>query len=183
MSMNEIVTVESINKQGNKIKDYSCKCGDTLVSLTRDQLIEKIHKKEVTNARIQVYKGQTIIRVNLDDKTKSSITSENTTKTEKKQPKQFTSQDLMNAIAKKYNVKYINEYSERFFDKNISLRDKIYSNENIEEKIKAMRKMNIFWRLVAYKQADLTFNSLLENLDNMEYELYCKENNINIEED
>lgn len=186
-----MIKIISINKQGNKIIDYSCESDGAQISLTKEQLVEKINNKEVSNAHIQIYKGQTIIRVNLGDKPKrevknKDIASENRSKTRKESNKpgdikigaSVTSEQLMKVIADVFKISHFEQFSERFFDRNKDLVGKEFDNNNTNDKVKAMRKMVTFWKMVAYKEADLTLNILMESIDNMEYEAYCKENNI-----
>lgn len=58
-----MITIVGVNKQGNKILNYDCTDGSKSLKLTKDEVAELIKKKEVTNARMQIYKNNVIIRV------------------------------------------------------------------------------------------------------------------------
>lgn len=173
------IVVKNINKNGNKIIDYSCELNGSKLNLTRDELIDKINNKEVENARIQVYKGQIIIRVNLENQDTSIKNSQSRdTKTKQSKEKGETSAELMIKISNDFNLKHIEEYSNFFFEKNPSLKDKEFTSENVGEKIEAFREMTRFWRLVALKQIDETYAKWNKDLDEVEYLMYCKDNNL-----
>ena len=75
-----MITVLKINKQGNKIISYTCTDGNTTLDLIKEQLLEYIDKKQVSNAKIQMYQGKTIIRVK--DVSSISVKSSNKVKTD-----------------------------------------------------------------------------------------------------
>lgn len=172
------IIVKSINKQGNKIIDYSCELNSIPLTLTKEEIIEKIKAKEVDNARIQIYKDQTLIRVNLDKaeakqrKTKSTDLKNTTTSNN------ISSNELMVEIAKEFNIKIIKPYLNRFFEKNPSLNEKVYTDENMDDKIRDMKLMAKFWLLVAKKQTELANIKIQETISNLEYKKYCLDNDL-----
>lgn len=188
MSSKGSIKVVSINKQGNKVINYSCLVNDSeQISLTKDELVEKINNGEVCNARIQIYKGQVIIRPNLENK--DSNKSEKSKKKETKQKStsketkgyegNVTSEKLMDVLADVFGiVQYKEEFTQRFFERHPDLVNKQFSSSNLNDKLRAMKAMSDFWKLVAYNQADRTYKIMMESIDNMEYEAYCKENGI-----
>lgn len=176
------IIVKSINKNGNKIIDYQCELNGNPLALTRDELIDKINNKEVDNARIQVYKGQVIIRVNFEKQDDTTKNNNKTTKTSQSKEKPDNSADIMISIAKEFGVKYINEYTNLFFEKNPTLKDKEFTSANIGERIDATREMVRFWRMVAIKQAEDKANHWYKMLDELEYIKYCQDNNLSTDE-
>ena len=68
-----MIRVISINKQGNKIISYTCTDGKRNSDLTKEQLIEYIKRKQVSNARLQIYKGSSIVRVTEDTQRTESL--------------------------------------------------------------------------------------------------------------
>ena len=62
-----MIKVVRVNKTGNKIDSYTCTDGNRSINLTKEQLIAYINNKQVTNARLQVYNGTSIIRLKDDD--------------------------------------------------------------------------------------------------------------------
>ena len=169
------IVVKTVNKNGNKIIDYICDKDGTEIRLTRDELIEKINNKEVDNARIQIYKDQVIIRVNNGTAGKTTRQSNKGTKEENKTE---TSADVMTRVANGFNIKHIPEYSNYFFQNNPTLKDKVYTGENVSEKANDMREMIRFCRLVALKQINDTYEHWNKTLDDIEYAAYCVDNNI-----
>ena len=59
-----MITVLKVNKQGNKIISYTCTDGAQTLDLSKEQLCGYIDKKMISNARIQIYQGNIIVRVN-----------------------------------------------------------------------------------------------------------------------
>ena len=169
------IIVKSINKNGNKIIDYVCDRDGVEIRLTRDELIDKINNKEVDNARIQVYKGQVIIRANIDkgsEKSKQTSSKKNT-----KTGDEYSS-EVLNRIASEFKIDHIEAYSRFFFENNTSMVNKLYTPENIGEKINDMREMVRFCRLVAVKQANERYEKYYRNLDELEFMDYCIKNNL-----
>lgn len=64
-----MIKVLNVNKEGNRVKSYTCTDGSSTAELSKEQLISHINNGNVSNARIQVYKGNTIIRVADSDST------------------------------------------------------------------------------------------------------------------
>lgn len=56
-------TVISVNKEGNRIVNYTCAINNSITILNKDELKTLIKQGRVSNARIQNYKGSEIIRV------------------------------------------------------------------------------------------------------------------------
>jgi len=186
------IIVTAINKQGNKIIDYSCELDGSPFKLTRDQMIKKINNKEVDNARIQVYKEQIIIRVNIEgaikqkrkSKNSDNITSENTSSTSKQNNKSsnsISSRELMVSIAKEFNIRNISPFMERFLEKHPALRTKTYTDENLYERVTDTKLITKFWVLVAQKQISDAKIKVDKELENYEFMLYCKQNGIHEE--
>lgn len=73
-----MITVLKINKQGNKILSYTCTDGKNNKDISKEQLIQYIDAKQVTNAKKQIYKGSTIIRVKEIDTAKPKNIVSNT---------------------------------------------------------------------------------------------------------
>lgn len=169
------IVVKSVNKNGNKIVDYTCERDGQELKLSRDELIDKINNKEVDNARIQVYKDQIIIRIANGTSGKTPRQSNKGTRDETKTE---TSADVMNRVANGFNIKHIPEYSNYFFQTNPTVKDKVYTVDNISEKASDMREMIRYCRLVALKQINDTYENWNKTLDDIEYMEYCKENNI-----
>lgn len=65
MKKNGAIRVLSINKQGNKVVSYTCinKVNNFKGNIYKDELVGYIKQGMVENASVQVYKGQTIVRV------------------------------------------------------------------------------------------------------------------------
>lgn len=177
------ITVTSINKQGNKVINYTCDLNGNKLILDKEQLIQRIKNKEVDNARIQIYKDQVIIRVKTDSDDKNIKKERKSSGKKHKKEQDVSSRELMVTIAKEFNINNIMPYMERFFEKNPTLRNKNYTSENIKEKIEDMKKIISFWRLVAYKQIEQAAFKLSEQVSDMEYTQYCKDNNIEYIED
>lgn len=58
-----MLTVLKINKDGNRIKNYTCTDGINTMVLTKEQLAMQIEDKQVTNATRQITNGNIVIRV------------------------------------------------------------------------------------------------------------------------
>lgn len=58
-----MVKIIKVNKVGNKIESYTCTDGRKVIQLSKNEVIKLIRKKQVVNARLQVYRGKEIIRV------------------------------------------------------------------------------------------------------------------------
>ena len=83
-----MLKVLRVNKQGNKILSYTCTDGTKQGDITKDQLVEHIKRKNVSNARVQVYNGTVIVRIT-DDADKINIPTP---------PKQIESKPMAEAV-------------------------------------------------------------------------------------
>lgn len=79
-----MITVLKINKQGNKIISYTCTDGGQTLDLSKEQLCGYIDKKMVSNAKIQVYQGNIIVRVSDAAKDVQKAPTNNSTVTKPK---------------------------------------------------------------------------------------------------
>lgn len=169
------IIVKSINKNGNKIIDYICESNGKLINLTREQLINQINDRKVDNARIQVYKGQIIIRIKQDEQGKI------TEKKERQTNKDKTVADLMKEVAKSFNVDYVEQYSNVFYETNPELKDK--DMPDTEERVEITREIVRFWNMVALRQLEMKYNKWNEEIDNMDFKIYCLKNNLDSDEE
>ena len=58
-----MISVIQVNKQGRRIIDYICVEGKSKKHIIKDELYKLIKKGKVANAKAQIYKGTTIIRL------------------------------------------------------------------------------------------------------------------------
>lgn len=94
-----MITILGVNKSGNKIIDYDCTDGSNTLKLTKDKLAELIQNKEVSNAKMQVYKGTVIIRVKDSVKTINQVIVQNTQiKEESDMKKEITQKEMKHAV-------------------------------------------------------------------------------------
>lgn len=124
-----MIEVLEVNKQGNKIISYTCDDGSTdkVKYLSKEELIHEIENNNVSNARLQVYKGKLIVRVHKDSlssaklnrllnkqdsKEKEQATaSASTSSGEYKLNIRLTSPDLVNTKDRKLAVKVVRSNS------------------------------------------------------------------------
>lgn len=100
-----MIKVISINKEGNKVIDYTCDNNGNLIDLTKEMLVNQIRANNVTNAKIQIYKEQVIIR------TKDDVVVKVGGSTVERQTRQ-TSSNIGNLI-KREKTEQIKEYTEQ----------------------------------------------------------------------
>lgn len=74
-----MITVLQVNKQGNRILSYTCTDGKTNKDISKEQLIQYIDAKQVTNAKKQIYKGQIIVRVKTNNNKGNTKSERNNT--------------------------------------------------------------------------------------------------------
>lgn len=105
---------------GNKHM-YVCTDSNTgqQVDLDKDTLVNEINSGNVTNARVQVYKGQSIIRVKQSDKDKITTVRDDGTEVErhKHRKKTIYAIDLYKSIIKEFGIKQEEEALAVGFDK------------------------------------------------------------------
>ena len=94
-----MITIISINKQGNKIISYTCTNGAEIKNLTKKQVSELIDKKQVSNATKQVYKGNLIIRVK-----NKNVTHHSNNKSDLTQIKRIIGKQMLMGNAKKVSI-------------------------------------------------------------------------------
>lgn len=98
-------------KNGNKVVyEVTSDSGETQ-QLSKDEIIIEIQNKRIANARIQVYKGQTIIRV------KGKVPNKKQTEVKTDDRKAILALDLFKNIAKAFGVRVIEEALALGFDK------------------------------------------------------------------
>lgn len=99
-----MIKVLSVNKEGNRVKSYTCTDGASTAELSKEQLISHINNGNVSNARIQVYKGNTIIRVADSD---STTTRRRTPRKQEEEPKEkFNRTPSIASLSKKDKYSY-----------------------------------------------------------------------------
>lgn len=105
---------------GNKYV-YICTDDDTgqQLDLDKEALINEIHKGNITNARVQVYKGQSIIRVKQSAKDKITTVRDDGTEieTQRHRKKTIYAIDLYKSIIKEFGIKQEEEALAVGFDK------------------------------------------------------------------
>ena len=72
-----MITVLKVNKQGNKIISYTCTDGAQTLDISKEQLCGYIDKKMVSNAKMQNYQGNIIVRVSDAIKNVQSVPTNN----------------------------------------------------------------------------------------------------------
>lgn len=99
-----MIKVLNINKEGNRVKSYTCTDGSSTAELSKEQLISHINNGNVSNARIQVYKGNTIIRVADSD---STTTRRRAPRKQEEEPKEkFKRTPSIASLSKKDKYSY-----------------------------------------------------------------------------
>lgn len=100
-------------KNGNKvIYEVQSENGGKIEQLTKDELVVEIENNRISNAKIQNYKGQIIIRVKGDKKTTSKQTSKQT-----QQRKNILAIEIFKNVAKCFGIQAIEEALAIGFDK------------------------------------------------------------------
>ena len=104
-------------KNGNKvIYEVQSENGGKIEQLTKDELVVEIENNRISNAKIQNYKGQIIIRVKGDKKTTSKQTSKQTPK-QTQQRKNILAIEIFKNVAKCFGIQAIEEALAIGFDK------------------------------------------------------------------
>lgn len=99
-----MIKVLNINKEGNRVRSYTCTDGSSTAELSKEQLISHINNGNVSNARIQVYKGNTIIRVADSD---SATTTRKRAPRKQEEPKEkFKRTPSIASLSKKAKYSY-----------------------------------------------------------------------------
>ena len=58
-----MIKVLKINKEKNRVKSYTCMDGDKEFELSKDELVELIRDKQVSNATAYKFEGITSVRI------------------------------------------------------------------------------------------------------------------------
>ena len=69
-------TVTSINKDGSKVSSYTISDGTTERNIDKDEIVTMINNGEISNAKVQIYKEQVIVRVKDSQSITRSLTGE-----------------------------------------------------------------------------------------------------------
>lgn len=69
-------TVTSINKDGSKVSSYTISDGTTGRNIDKDEIVAMINNGEISNAKVQIYKEQVIVRVKDSQSITRSLTGE-----------------------------------------------------------------------------------------------------------
>lgn len=100
-------------KVGNTVK-YKCRDIDNNAEgiLEKDELVAKINNGQVINARVQVYKGNSIIRLKDDiDKTQTTVKSSRVSK------KKVLMLDIYKKLLAEFNIQHIEDALSTAFDR------------------------------------------------------------------
>ncbi len=98
-----MIKVLSVNKEGNRVKSYTCTDGSSTAELSKEQLISHINNGNVSNARIQVYKGNTIIRIADSD---STTTRKRAPRKQEEPKEKFKRTPSITSLSKKAKYSY-----------------------------------------------------------------------------
>ena len=113
-----MLTVSSKTKNGNTVT-YECKDDyGTVFKFNKDALIHEIRNNNVSNARIQDYKGQLIIRIKDNIPSVSTDGKEQKTRTKNSRTsKDLLAIDVFKKIIKDFNIQHEEEVLSMGFDK------------------------------------------------------------------
>lgn len=179
--------VLSINKEGNKIIDYTCDYNGKEVRLNKERLIQEINSKCVENAKIQNYKGQIIIRVDIDGAEKKTRkprqANSNVKHNDKVKYEYETSYDsLLSQMFDEYKLVGYDKYKSVYFKAHPEQLDKSIKSTDYRNKLNTLIEMSNFCELVRNREYSITKDKLTKSFDTLEYKAYCQENNIDFEE-
>lgn len=179
--------VLSINKEGNKIIDYTCDYNGKEVHLTKDRIIQEINNKCVENAKIQNYKGQIIIRVDLDGvekKTRKTYQHKTEKQTTAKQNDKYEIEyeSMLEQMFKEYCLDGFDKYKSVYFKAHSEQVGKKVKTTDYRKRLDTLVEMSNFCELVRNREYNLAKDRLAKQFDSLEYKAYCQENNIEVEE-
>lgn len=170
--------VLSVNKEGNKIIDYTCDYNGSEVHLTKERLIQEINNKCVENAKIQNYKDKIIVRVDIEGDEKKTRKVKQINSNKNRDTHETSCYDLLLQMFDEYSLNCFDKYKEVYFKAHAEQINKKIKSTDYREKLNIIIEMQNFCEIVRNREYNITKERLAKAFDNLEYKAYCQENNI-----